>query len=121
MADDSNAEHAFEVKLTDEAFYAYAALPTERVFAHVGNDLDLLSTSPELGQRYDPAYNAARPPFSCRVLYCEHYGIYYRIDEQERAVIVFAIEDQRRNPLTRFESYEYEVASLPSHGNRTSG
>lgn len=113
MADGDQAEPAFEVKLTDEAFYAYAALPTQRIFDHVDNDLDLLATSPELGQAYDPAYDAARPPFACRVLYCEHYGIYYRADETDRAVTVFAIEDQRRNPLTRFESYEYAVETLP--------
>ena len=61
-----------------------------------------------------PACNAAQPPFACRVLCCEHYGIYYRVDETDRAVTVFAIEDQRRNPLTRFESYEYAVEALPS-------
>lgn len=120
MADDEDPAIAFEVRLTDEAFYAYAALPTERVFAHVDNDLDPLAITPELGQVYDPAYDAAKPPFTCRVLYCEQYGIYYHVDETERAVIVFAIEDQRRNPLTRFESYEYEVASFPQ-GNHTSG
>lgn len=114
MAGGDHADHAFGVKLTDEALYAHAALPAQRIFDHLDNDLDLPATSPELSQAYDPACNAAQPPFACRVLYCEHYGICYRVDETDRAVTVFAIEDQRRNPLTRFESYEYAVEALPS-------
>lgn len=102
------------VKLTDEALCAHAALPAQRIFDHLDNDLDPPATSPELSQAYDPACNAAQPPFACRVLYCEHYGIYYHVDETDRAVTVFAIEDQRRNPLTRFESYEYAVEAPPS-------
>ena len=99
MADDAPL---YEVELTDEAFYAYATLSPERLFRHVDNELDLLRHFPELGEAYDPAYPASRPPFPCRVLYCEHLGIYYRIDEGSRKVIVIALEDQRRNPLNRF-------------------
>ena len=89
------------------------------MFDHVDGDLELLATFPEIGQAYDPAYEAMRPLFACRVLYCEHYGIYYRVDEASRTVTVSAIEDQRRNPLTRFESYEYAVTTLPPCENRT--
>lgn len=121
MPEACEEEPSFEVVLTDEAFYAFAALPTERAFDHVDHDLSLLETTPELGQTYDPAYDATRPPFACRVLYCDRYGIYYRIDEAKHRVVVFAIEDQRRNPLTRFESYEYAVTAYPPAGNRTSG
>ena len=92
----------FEVVLADEAFYAYAALPSELVFEHVGEDLALLETTPFMGVAYDPAYETKRPPFACRVLYCECYGIYYRVDEEARQVVVFAIEDQRRDPAQRF-------------------
>ena len=92
----------FEVVLTDEAFYAYVALPSERVFEHVGEDLALLEITPFMGVAYDPVYETKRPPFPCRVLYCEWYGLYYRVDEGARQVVVFAIEDQRRNPSQRF-------------------
>lgn len=109
---DSEEAAPFEVELTDEAFYAYVSLPTERLFDHVDHDLELLATTPELGQHYDPAYEAMRPAFDCRVLYCEYFGIYYHIDDASRKVIVFALEDQRRNPLDRFASYEYAITSL---------
>lgn len=111
MPDDEELE-VYEVLLTDEAFYTYASIPSERVFEHVGRDLKLLEASPELGRAYDPAYDARRPPFACRVLYCEHYGIYYRIDDASRSVLVFAIEDQRRNPEMRFSHYEYAIARI---------
>lgn len=102
MTDDG--EHPrYEVRLTDAAFFAYASLPTERLYEHVGSDLGLLETTPRLGREYDPVYEAKRPPFPCRVLFCEHYGIYYRVDDESRTVVVFAIEDQRRNPLNRFD------------------
>lgn len=92
-----------EVILTDEAFYTFTALHPERLFEHVAHDLSLLETTPFLGREYDPAYEAARPPFACRVMFCEHLGIYYCVNEEERRVVVFAIEDQRRNPTERFE------------------
>lgn len=102
----------YELLLTDEAFYAYASLPSDSLFARVDHDLDLLRSFPELGKKYDPVYDAARPPFDCRVLYCEQYGIYYRVDDGNRRVVVFAIVDQRRNPKTRFSGYEYGAVGL---------
>lgn len=93
----------WDVIVTDEAFYALAALSSNRLFEHVQHDLTLLETTPRLGRIYDPAYEAALPPFECRVMFCEHLGIYYRAHEEEQRVVVFAIEDQRRNPTERFE------------------
>ncbi|HJF65263.1 MAG TPA: hypothetical protein K8U77_03995 [Slackia equolifaciens] len=52
-----------EALLTDEAFYAFASLPTTHAFERVSHDLGLLETTPYLGRNYDPAYDAARPPF----------------------------------------------------------
>lgn len=110
---DAEERAPYGVVLTDEAFSAYAGLPTERLFKRVDHDLGLLEKTPYLGREYDPAYEAARPPFPCRVLYCGHYGIYYRVVEDARTVVVFAIEDQRRNPVERFSSIAYEAVSLP--------
>ena len=89
-----------------------ASLPSASSFTRVDHDLDLLRSFPELGKKYDPVYDAARPPFDCRVLYCEQYGIYYRVDDDSRRVVVFAIVDQRRNPKTRFDGYEYGAVGL---------
>lgn len=111
MEDDEERE-IFEVVLTDEAFYAYASIPSDRAFDHLDADLKLLETTPELGRVYNPAYKATRLPFPCRVFYCEQYGIYYRVDKDERTVLVFAIEDQRRNPENRFSAYEYAVTRI---------
>lgn len=103
---------AFEVMLTDEALYAFASLPTTHAFERVDYDLGLLETTPHLGRNYDPAYDAARPPFPCRVLFSGYYGIYYRVDEDARRVVVFAIVDQRRDPANRFSGFEYGFESL---------
>lgn len=112
---------AYQVILTDEAFYALTALPSDRLFQHVSHDLELLETTPELGRVYDPVYEAVTPPFACRVLFCENYGIYYRLNSETRTLTVFAIEDQRRNPLGRFAAYEYAVTSLdePASSHKT--
>ncbi len=99
-------EAPFEVELSDEAFYGYVAISGAKAFGRVDHDLGLLATSPYLGRAYDPAYDAARPSFACRVLHCGNYGIYYSVDEAARLVFVFAIEDQRRNPAERFARLE---------------
>lgn len=112
--DDGNTEDLpeFSVGLTDEAFYALATLPSERLFFHVDHVIGLLSTSPYLGREYDPVYDTTRPPFLCRVLFCEHYGIYYRVYEKEFRITIFAIVDQRRNPTERFDRFEYGITSF---------
>ncbi len=102
----------FAVELTDEAFFSYVSIASERLFEHVDTDIGLLETNPYLGRVYDPVYDAARPDFPCRVLYCEHYGIYYRVDDKLHRIVVFAIEDQRRNPKSRFSHYGYEILPL---------
>lgn len=91
-----------EVRLTDEAYFAYVDLPSDAVLARVDSLLETLGEFPWFGQEYDPAYPAARPPVPCRVAFCGRYGIYYRVLEDEGAVEVLAIEDQRRDPRSRF-------------------
>lgn len=103
---------SYEILLTDEAYLAYIALPSERIFDHITHNIGLLASSPLLGQVYDPAYDAKQPPFCCRVLFCEHYGIYYIVDDANLTIHVIAIEDQRRDPLNRFSSFVYAVESL---------
>lgn len=102
----------FEVLLTDEAFYAFASLPTTHAFERIDCDLGLLETTPYLGRDYDPAYDATRPPFPCRVLFSGYYGIYYQVDDDAERVVVFAIVDQRRDPANRFTGFEYGFETL---------
>ena len=75
-------------------------------------DLDLMGLFPELGKKYDPVYDATRSPFDCGVLYCEQYGIYYRVNDSSRRVVVFAIVNRCRNPKTRFDGNEYDAVGL---------
>ena len=98
--------HPYDIELTDEALYALASIPSDRIYTRVGDLIDMLAAFPRYGQVYDPYYRAAEPPVACRVLFCGSYGIYYHIDEDKRLVTVLAIEDERRNPLGRFKSVD---------------
>ena len=44
----------FDVVMTDEALYAYAETPSERVCARIGNLIDFLAEHPYFGEEYDP-------------------------------------------------------------------
>lgn len=92
----------FDVVMTDEALYAYAEVPSERVYARIGNLIDFLAEHPYFGEEYDPYYQAAFPPIDCRVFFCAHYGVCYHVDVEQRNISILAIEDHRKNPLSRF-------------------
>ena len=96
----------FEIEMTDEALYAYADIRSQAILSRIETLIDLLALHPFYGEKYDPAYESARPPIDCRILFCAHYGIYYHIDKDRRLITVLAIESQRRNPLTRFTLLE---------------
>ena len=102
MPADEPPSTPYAVELADEAVYAYACIPSPRTYERIGELIGTLGRFPLLGRVYDPLYRAARPPVECRVLYCEHYGIYYHVDEGRRLVTVLAIEDERMDPLGRF-------------------
>lgn len=93
--------HPVDVQLTDEAFYAYAALAEGPLLDDVDQALDNLALFPLLGREYDPVYEATLPPVPCRVLYVDWLGIYYRVTEGGD-VVVEALLDQHRDPLQRF-------------------
>ena len=92
----------YTVQMTDEAVYAYARIPSDGVYRRVGDLLGTLASFPRYGQEYDPYYDASRPPVPCRVAFCGRYGIYYHVDDESRTITVLAIEDERRDPKTRF-------------------
>lgn len=97
----NNTPH-YAVKLTHEAMRASEFVKAKSDIAKIKKMLRLLDTVPEIGRVYDPDYEAATPPFQARVTYAGRYGIYYTVDEDAKVVTVFAIEDQRSNPLNRF-------------------
>lgn len=92
----------YAVQMTDEAVYAYARIPSDDVYRRMGELLGNLASFPRYGQEYDPYYDASRPPAPCRVAFCGRYGIYYHVDDESHTVTVLAIEDERRDPKTRF-------------------
>ncbi len=93
---------SFDIELTDEALYAYADIRSQSILGRIDTLIDTLALHPYYGEKYDPAYEASRPPVDCRVLFCAHYGIYYHVNETRRLVTILAIVSQRRDPLTRF-------------------
>lgn len=101
-----NAEGAEDVKydvlLSDDALLVYLNIPSKADAAAVDKKLGLLGQFPCLGHLYDPLYEAAHLPFEVFVTYAGHYGIYYEVSEQKKAVFIVFIEDQRRDPNSRF-------------------
>ena len=93
---------AYAIRVSPAARASLLAL-TDTAFQTVSARIDLLSTTPYLGGRYDPSYEAARPPFECRVTYAGAYGLYYSVDEDAREVYLRYVENQRMNPARRFQ------------------
>ena len=80
-----------------------AGIPSDKDYADAKRMLGVLGVICSAGSVYEPAYEMAEPPVECRVVYAGCYGIYYSIGQDpDSHVVVFSIEDQRRDPLTRF-------------------
>ena len=95
--------YEYEVLLTPEAESVYISITGKKASQELDAMLDALSTAPRIGRVYDPLYEAARPDIeNLLVAYAAHFGIYYIVNEEDRRVLVLSIEDQRRDPLTRF-------------------
>lgn len=92
----------YQVLLTEGAKQAYKRIPSGKALNRLDRMLDVLDTVPDIGSVYRPLYEAATPPFELKVVYADHYGIYYRVLEEVGQVHVYYIEDQRRDPLNRF-------------------
>ena len=104
LLDSEDVANEYAVQLTDEAVYALSDITNESLVERIGFLLGNLSRFPRYGSVYDPVYKSAMPSVKCRVFYCGPYGVYYHVDDKELAVIVFAIEDERRDPMGRFGS-----------------
>ncbi len=93
-----------KVIVSDEALFQLASITSASDYASIKKTLKNLEIIPLAYSVYDSAYEAARLPIECRVAYAGHYGIYFEATEDESSPIrVFAIVDQRCDPLTRFE------------------
>lgn len=93
---------AYAIRVSESARRSLLTL-SDASFARVSSSIERLKTMSQLGRSYEPVYDAARPPFSCRVLYAGHFGLYYTVDEGAHEVYLRYVEDQRMNPRTRFK------------------
>lgn len=104
VGDPYDAPHTtYVIQLTDEAVYGYADIASTDLCDRIDRLIEFLEDHPYYGQVYDPYYEASRPPVPCRVFYCGHVGVYYHVNDPDRIITVFAMVNQRRNPLGRFK------------------
>lgn len=98
----------YTVIIAEQAERALLAISSAADFKRLEQSKDLFKTSPDIGRAYDPAYEAAQPPFACRQFSVPGtpYTYYYVIDHPEQTVFILEIADQRRDPARRFRGWE---------------
>ena len=97
------SSESFEIILTDEATYSLAEIPSPKIYSRITALIDFLANHPYYGEKYDPYYEASFPPIECRVFFCARYGIYYHVFPKEQQILILAVEDSRKDPLSRFD------------------
>lgn len=92
----------YEVRVSLVAREKLLTLP-ETSFKKVRKLISTLREMPYGGSVYDPVYEAARPPFECRVAYAGKYGLYYTVHDEEALIYLRFVEDQTMDPRLRFK------------------
>lgn len=95
----------YEVIISPSALKTMTRITSKADRARIDKVLCILDTVPGIGRTYDPLYEAAKPEEPVMVAYAGHYDIYYDVSDEYREVYVFSIEDQRRDPLSRFRAH----------------
>lgn len=95
----------YEVIVSPTALEAMANIASRADRARIDSVLCILDTVPGIGRTYDPLYEAAKPEEPVMVAYAGHYGIYHEVSDEREEVYVYYIEDQRRDPLSRFRPH----------------
>lgn len=96
---------AIEIVFSDEAAtFLDEQIESLRVLRRIEKYVRALATFPEMGQRYVPDYEAARPPMLCRwvAIPSTPFTIYYHFSEVAKRIVVLSIEHQRTDPQDRF-------------------
>lgn len=94
-----------QVVLSELAQEQLLAIPSDAAYLHVKEAIRNLSLFPQMGRVYEPDYEAAVPPVTCRILYAGRYGVYYTGpdgDSPAAPLVVLAVEDERADPKRRF-------------------
>lgn len=96
---------AVEVVFSNEAAtFLDEQIESLRVLRRIEKYIRALAAFPEMGQRYVPGYEAARPPMLCRwiAIPSTPFTIYYHFSEATKRIVVLSIEHQRSDPQERF-------------------
>ena len=91
----------YDVRVSPAARKKLLTLP-ESSFKKIQKLISTLRGMPCVGTVYDPVYEAAKPPFECRVAYAGRYGLYYTVHEDEGLLYIRFVEDQSMDPRLRF-------------------
>lgn len=77
----------------------------DAIYDRVEGSIDILASNPGLARRYDPQYEAARPPVSCRSYPVPKTTkiIYLVTDEEKRELTMLFLGDAREDPRRRFD------------------
>ncbi|MBC5585620.1 hypothetical protein H8S61_15650 [Eggerthella sp. NSJ-70] len=101
---EENGPETYEVIISPTALEAISTIASRADRARIDKVLSILDTVPGIGRTYDPVYEAARPKEPVMVAYAGHYSIYYEVSDDRGEVHIYYIEDQRRDPLSRFSA-----------------
>ena len=84
--------------------HSYLQSLTPKVREKVAEAIDLLSSTPFFGRKYEPEYEAASAPLPCRYFTVPktYAQLYYIVDEEASCVIVVWAGDSRMDPRNRF-------------------
>ena len=96
---------AIEIVFSNEAAtFLDEQIESLRVLKRIEKYIRALAAFPEMGQRYVPDYEAARPPMLCRwiAIPSTPFTIYYHFSETARRIVVLSIEHPRSDPQERF-------------------
>ena len=89
------------VTATESALEQMRAISSKVDYRAVRKALVSLEDANEAYPRYAPAYDAAPSPVPCRVCPAGRYAVYYVVIDG--TVVVFDVEDARRDSQGRFE------------------
>ena len=104
QSNEQDEPRTYEVIIAPTAFETMASIESKADRKRIDKVLRVLDTVPGIGRAYDPLYEAAKPEEPVLVAYAGHYGIYYDVSDEHDEVHIYYIEDQRRDPLSRFKA-----------------
>ena len=99
---------AWDVRYARQFAEQLAELP-DAIYNRVEGSIDILVSNPGLARRYDPQYEASRPPVPCRSYPVPRTTkvIYLVADEERRELTMLFLGDAREDPRRRFYHMEW--------------